>query len=325
MHGSEWVDFLKEQLDPLRKRANDDSLALARAVWKLGSPLIITTNYDRVLDWACPYPHDLRRLDNSAVAEFGQLLRQRAPRPTVWHLHGHIDNLDQIVLTTDSYHALYGSRVDESRYQAALDTLHVHLAGRTLLFIGFSLDDPFVAAQLRGVFQRFRGYAGVAYALIRETDTERVQAQIREQKLPVTLVPFQNFGQALLDRMHELEACALESTPAPEATAAPEPTPAPAVSGEATGTHHRDAEPAGSEPRIPASVAASTAADSSNERSVLSSEADVAADDEGKEESGDDTLDLLDIGKMTVARALQHGYLATLSRITELPEKTISR
>ena len=168
-------------------------------MWNLGSRLIITTNYDRVLAWACPEPDDLRPLDNDAVAELAQLLREPAPRPTVWHLHGRIDNVDRMVLTSNSYDALYGSAVDESRYQAALATLHTHFAGRTLLFIGFSLDDPFVTAQLHGVFQRFRGYSGTAYALIREAEAGLVEAHIREHELPVRVVPYEDFGQPLLD------------------------------------------------------------------------------------------------------------------------------
>jgi hypothetical protein len=204
MRGPVWPDFLKEQLDPLRDSADDHSLALARAVWNLGSRLILTTNYDRVLDWACPDHHDLRRLDNSAVAKFAQLAREPAPRPTVWHLHGHIDNIEQMVLTADSYHALYGSAVDESRYQAALTTLQGHLAGRTLLFIGFSLDDPFVAAQLRGVFKRFHGHTGTAFALIREADARLVQAHVDKHEFPVEIVPFGDFGQPLLDLVRAL-------------------------------------------------------------------------------------------------------------------------
>jgi tetratricopeptide (TPR) repeat protein len=213
MSGAIWPEFLKAQLDPSSSRADHDSLALARAVWNLGSRLIITTNYDRVLDWACPDHHDLRRYDNNAVAELAQLLREPAPRPTVWHLHGRIDNVDQMVLTSDSYHALYGSRVDESRYQAALATLHTHLAGRTILFIGFSLNDPFVTDQLSGVFKRFQGYAGTAYALIHQGEMERLRALIKRDALPVKVVPFQDFGQPLLDLVRALGEQARGTTP----------------------------------------------------------------------------------------------------------------
>ncbi|MCP4656400.1 MAG: hypothetical protein GY856_13385, partial [bacterium] len=90
-----WIPFLKEQLDPSHNHADAASLTLARAVWALGSKLILTTNYDRVLAWACPDPlrDDLAVWDVEAVAEQAQLLRDgAAQKPTVWHLHGRIDN-----------------------------------------------------------------------------------------------------------------------------------------------------------------------------------------------------------------------------------------
>jgi len=37
-----------------RSQVADGSLELARAVWRLGSRLVVTTNYDKVLQWACP-------------------------------------------------------------------------------------------------------------------------------------------------------------------------------------------------------------------------------------------------------------------------------
>ena len=54
--GPIWFDFLKGELDHPRARVNDQSLSLARATWALGSRLLITTNYDRVLRWACQKP-----------------------------------------------------------------------------------------------------------------------------------------------------------------------------------------------------------------------------------------------------------------------------
>src|SRR2546425_5023998 len=64
-----WYDFLKEQLDISRSRVNDESLQLARCVWELGSNLVITTNYDEVLRWACPHSADLQTWDIEAPAE----------------------------------------------------------------------------------------------------------------------------------------------------------------------------------------------------------------------------------------------------------------
>ena len=57
--GSIWYEFLKEQFDYKREASEDDGLKDARQIWQLGSKLVITTNYDRVLRWTCPDPSDL--------------------------------------------------------------------------------------------------------------------------------------------------------------------------------------------------------------------------------------------------------------------------
>ncbi|MFA5920868.1 MAG: hypothetical protein WC856_06210 [Methylococcaceae bacterium] len=66
-----WFPFLKQQFDPNSNDAEPESLELARRLWKLGSNLVITTNYDRVLRWACPpdQKDDLAEWDIEAPAE----------------------------------------------------------------------------------------------------------------------------------------------------------------------------------------------------------------------------------------------------------------
>ena len=105
--GAVWVEFLKEQLDRPWERVNDGSLSLARAIWKLGSQLLITTNYDRVLHWACSQPNDYRSWDIEAPAEQVGALRTGVQHPTIWYLHGRIDNAANLILTPDGYRHLY--------------------------------------------------------------------------------------------------------------------------------------------------------------------------------------------------------------------------
>ncbi len=202
MPGRLWSDLLKQQIDPRRQHVHNPSLALARAVWDLGSQLVITTNYDRVLDWACPERDDLVRLVNDAPAELAEIIRgprDRATRPTVWYLHGHIDNVDSLVLTPDGYQALYASEEFEHRYRAALAAIEGCMATHTLLFVGFSMADEYVGTTLRAVFERFAGYAGTHYALL----PAREVAAVKRQQLPVTPLAFDDFA-ALPEILREL-------------------------------------------------------------------------------------------------------------------------
>lgn len=224
--GAVWFDFLKEQLDHPREHAKDENLNLPKAVWELGSRLIITTNFDRVLHWTCPQRDDLCTWDMEAPAEQVTALRDGVQRPTIWHLHGYIDNAANLILTPDGYKRLYPETENiEIRYQAALKTLQSHLASHSFLFIGFSLDDIYFGQQLQSINEIFQGAPGPHYVLVREAERERVG----NLNLPVEIITFSDFGQPLLDCLQELGKIAAEpqlsvNTPSTKPEATPRPT-----------------------------------------------------------------------------------------------------
>jgi len=179
---------------------------LARAVWDLGNPLVLTTNYDMVLQWGCPatVAKDLDFWDIEAKMEQAQLLRYgRTARPTIWYLHGRIGNADEVILTPDGYKRLYGGD-SESRYKAALRTFQTILASRSFLFVGFSFEDDALDVQLKSMNEFFAGAPGPHYALIREQDLGR----FRSLNLPVEAIPFTDFGEPLIALLRQMEEIA---------------------------------------------------------------------------------------------------------------------
>lgn len=207
-----WYEFLKNKIDIQHNQIDDGSLDLARHVWELGSQLIITTNYDEVLRWACPRANDLQSWDIEAPAEQAQLIQKGLDRPTVWHLHGRISNAANIILTADGYKLLYPETPQsKTKYKAALETLRNQIATKSLLFVGFSLDDEFFGMQLRGVNEIFSGAAGPHYALLRERDADR----LRHQNLSVEAITFTDFGPPLLEILRALAAEAKGTGTAP--------------------------------------------------------------------------------------------------------------
>lgn len=213
-----WHEFLKKHLNPNFDLLDIHSLALPQAIWALGSRLIVTTNYDKVLQWSCPNIHDYRGLDIEPKAELAALLRTGADQPTVWHLHGKIDNAADLILTTDDYGRLYPDN-GETRHKAALETLKHQLASKSLLFIGFSFDDPYFDAQFRHIREIFEGAAGPHYILMREGNPSRNQA-LKAAGLEV--VTFADFGAPQLDLLAEMARVAMPSQPAaPTADASP--------------------------------------------------------------------------------------------------------
>ena len=89
LQGRVWSEFLKQQLDPDKERVDERTLELARAIWSLGSRLVITTNYDKVLSWACPYSNlEIWGIQNKA--ELAAVCDGSYGRFVLWHLHGSI-------------------------------------------------------------------------------------------------------------------------------------------------------------------------------------------------------------------------------------------
>ncbi|HEY3296098.1 MAG TPA: tetratricopeptide repeat protein [bacterium] len=212
MGASVWFSYLAKQLVRNRDEAEEASLELAKAVWGLGSRLIITTNYDHVLSWACPTGQP-SAWDIEARAEMAAALRGEISQNTVWHLHGTSDNVSRLILSPDGYRQLYPDGQTEATYKAALETLRTNLASRTFLFIGFSLDDLRFVEELKRTHSIFDGAAGPHYVLIHASE----EPHIKSLGLPVETISFSDFGQPLVNLVRELGALATPATSAPVA------------------------------------------------------------------------------------------------------------
>jgi tetratricopeptide (TPR) repeat protein len=220
--GALWPRFLEGEIGHPYKEAVPETLGLARAIWEMGNPLVVTTNYDQVLQWACPSEKDLNLWDIQATAEQVRLLQDGRPsRPTIWHLHGRIGNAAEMILTPDGYSRFYQGG-SEGRYRAALTTFRTILASRSLLFLGFSFDDAALGVELRGVNDLFEGTAGPHYALVRAADRDRLRAL----SLPLQLIAFEDFGEPLFAVVRQLGEIA-KTEPGPlVALSAPHTSPA---------------------------------------------------------------------------------------------------
>lgn len=197
--GNDWVNFLRMMIDKRHLDAVEGSLTLARAVWSLGSNLIITTNYDRVLRWSCPDPQDLRELAIEDAAANLDILAQEHSRLTVWHIHGHIDRPAEIILTAGDSESLYG---DQAKYELAYFTLLNVLIANTILFIGFSLDDDNLVSVLSRANLMGQRLSGPHFALIHKDRADQVQERIHD--LGVIVIPYDDYGPPLLSRIESI-------------------------------------------------------------------------------------------------------------------------
>ncbi|MDC0670342.1 SIR2 family NAD-dependent protein deacylase [Nannocystis radixulma] len=204
--GSGWFPFLRTRIDRPRRELRDGSLALPRAIWKLPSRLVVTTNYDQVLRFALDdHAGDMIQINVDATAELSGMMRGRVERPTVWHLHGHIQDTQRLILTPDGYNELYPSKDVDASYAAALAALRYLLAARTFLFIGFSLDDEKFGAQIEWVDRAFAGAVGPHYMLVRARDLDGARRRLDKVGC-IELLPFDDHGEPLVRMIETLAA-----------------------------------------------------------------------------------------------------------------------
>jgi hypothetical protein len=156
----------------------------------LNLPIYITTNYDSYMymalrDQGCDPKRELCRWNRFVEMEdsvFGSGYSPTPANPLVYHLHGHYDLPQSMVLTEDDY---LDFLVRLSRDQKLLPPPIVKaLAGTSLLFIGYSLSDWNFRVLFRGLVSSLGaslGYTGVAVQLAPHATDEVDNSQARAQ------------------------------------------------------------------------------------------------------------------------------------------------
>lgn len=205
--GPLWYNVLKEHFNILKKAAEPKSLELAQAIWNLKSKLVITTNFDRVLEWTCPEKDDLAIWNIEAKKEFNDYLNEGLYRPTIWYLHGRIDDATNLIITPDGYEKLYptsdNSNTTKKKYDAALETFKNILISKSLLFIGFSMDDTYIKNQIKAISEIFKYANGPHYILVREANENMMQERLGNNS-NLKIITFKDFGQPLVDVINQL-------------------------------------------------------------------------------------------------------------------------
>ena len=195
------------------------NLSAVEAVWRLQPNAVITTNFERVLEWpfdtrpAWPYQApgitpEIAHNDDPAL-----LSRLESDEtdgdPLIWHLHGSIRRPDSIVLSTTDFSLLYGADdgkgKPDPKNENALRVLTSVVARRPLLFVGFSLGDPFLLNQLRRLLALTAKNSPVSYLLVKKGEKDPTELL---KEFQIQLVEFEDFGQPMLARLNELVAFA---------------------------------------------------------------------------------------------------------------------
>ncbi|MGY0353560.1 SIR2 family protein [Enterococcus avium] len=114
---------------------------------KDGFSLYLTTNYDKLLEWYLPEANSFASLteyDSNTHRLFSSLNKN------IFHLHGAVRNPSSIVISTESYRALYENQVYD-------DLMKAFSSSYSYLFLGFSFNDVFIQNLLKNHKSIYRG------------------------------------------------------------------------------------------------------------------------------------------------------------------------
>lgn len=174
-----YLSFLQDQFSFVPHRPSSAHLHLFR----LRPPIIITTNYDRLIENA--FAHQSRHV--LSVATYNQpgqirnklLDASRLKQPFLFKLHGDIEDPSNVILTQSDYSRLTSIKEYANGYRLLLSSLFFHY---TTLFIGFSLTDEEVMLHIENVQEALSGERYPDYALFsRQSCTDDQAVKFRDK------------------------------------------------------------------------------------------------------------------------------------------------
>jgi tetratricopeptide (TPR) repeat protein len=112
---------------------------------------IFTTNYDNLLEIYKPSDTTIQVFENQN--KFQSMRSQLDESQFLYKLHGGFDNPDTMVLFSSDYNDIYNNTNNHNE-----DTLRSFFKGKTFIFIGFSLTDPFINNLFEKIKNLYGGY-----------------------------------------------------------------------------------------------------------------------------------------------------------------------
>lgn len=154
--------------------------SVLETIARLPSRHIWTTNYDRLIERAFS---SIRRPLDVVSSGSDLALRITPGAARLYKMHGSVDRLDDVVISTDDYELF------RQRRGAFLPLLQAHLTSMSMLFIGLSLTDPNVRHVLSLIRETFTEAPPEHFAVVRppqredfDTDEEHA-ARLAQHKL----------------------------------------------------------------------------------------------------------------------------------------------
>lgn len=143
---------------------------------------IITTNYDKLLENVFPHKKLATRLN---IKDINEMTRMK--ESYIFKIHGTIENIDTIVLGKSDYNEVVYNPL-------FMDTLKQIFRNRTVLFVGYSLSDPYLM-DLLGKIKNFLKLGPCHYWLVNGKKISNIWSRILERDyniVPIKYNPMDN-------------------------------------------------------------------------------------------------------------------------------------
>lgn len=181
-------EYISIQMDMLSQSLPEES-KIHTELWNL-SKKIITTNYDKVLEKYKPHDVSLKIFDNDNA--FQGLKSNSKDAQFLYKIHGDYENPKTMILFESDYRDIYKN----DNYNN--DVLATNFKDKTLLFIGFSLTDPFINDLFSKVKSIYQGYT-INEHFIFTTKSEDFT------EYDVTPIHIENWNESLLKYLSHLQ------------------------------------------------------------------------------------------------------------------------
>lgn len=185
---------------------------------------ILTTNYDTVLEAALAEQEPPTATDNSLVIdsrsaarvdEFFRAMIDSNLTRRIAHLHGKFDPSDSIILSIKDYEKAYGLKLPINQVQKDRDFewtlrrkfLWAVFATRRVVFIGFSMRDPYLNKMLETVSTDLWKWGQSTHLAImsissQNADTDKQEAELLKNKYGVATVFYEDLDGSHLRLDH---------------------------------------------------------------------------------------------------------------------------
>ncbi|MFV8375876.1 SIR2 family protein [Flavobacterium sp. GSP11] len=198
LHGTTYKtkskEFVNNQIDSISKNLPKES-SVHKLLWEI-SEKIITTNYDKALEEYKPETISANIFDNTNA--FQGLKSQSNEAQFLYKIHGDYENPNSIILFESDYKDIY--KTDNHNN----DTLATYFKDKTLLFIGFSLTDPFVKDLFTKIKTIYNGFTINEHFIFTTTNEDFTEYD-------VTTIQIKDWKDSLLEYLKELEKMKLSS------------------------------------------------------------------------------------------------------------------